>query len=98
MSDESSIKVGDLIRVVGKCEPENYIFRPYGFPYNKVGLITKLEFIFDDEIRNYDIDPELYQYTYDFRTYYGELIEVLVEGKKYWVFPDEIKKVNQQED
>jgi len=98
MCDEhSGFNVGDLIRVIHICDPEEYIFRPYGFPYGKVGLVTRLTY-FDDETEfEFDIDPGLYPIDYDFRAYYSDLIEILVEGRRYWVFLDEIEKVNQKE-
>ena len=95
MDNEFDLQIGDLIKVLNVCEAENYIFRPYGFPYDKVGLVTKLHFEVQNDTTDFEVDPALYPYDYDFRTYYGDLIEVLVDGRKYWVFLDEIQTLNQ---
>jgi hypothetical protein len=93
-------KVGDLVLVRDWCNANHYVFRPYGFPIGKVGLVISVE----NSKRFYEISEEeniysdTYPYTYpyghydyDWRWYYEDLIVILIEGKKYWVFQEEIE-------
>ena len=99
---ENNFKVGDLVRLVNNEDQYSFIFRPRGFPFGKVGLITEIseayryplgEPVFPYEERTYR--PRT-AYDYDFRWYYDDLISVLVEGKTYWVFLEEIEQLDNE--
>ena len=100
---QDNFKVGDLVRLVEKQDQHNFIFRPCGFPFGKIGLITEIS-----EAYRYPIGEPLFPYDetlqpiprsaydYDFRWYYDDLISVLVEGRTYWVFVEEIEQYNNE--
>ena len=98
----NNFKVGDLVRLVNNEDQYSLIFRPRGFPFGKVGLITEIS-----EAYRYPLGEPLFPYEeqtyrprtaydYDFRWYYDDLISVLVEGKTYWVFVEEIEQINNE--
>ena len=98
---QENFKVGDLVRVVKSADQHDFIFRPKGFPFDKIGLITEVSAAYRYPIG----DPEHYDdeticppprslYDYDFRWYYDDLYMILVEGKTYWVFVEEIEQYN----
>ena len=98
---KTSFKVGDLIRVVPSPDQNDFIFRPRGFPFGKIGLITEVSQRFRYPIT----DPDYYYsaspdprslYDYDLRWYYDDLYMILVEGKTYWVFIEEIEQCNHE--
>ena len=100
---QNNFKVGDLVRLVEKQEQHTFIFRPRGFPFGKIGLITEIseayryplgEPVFPYDERVYK--PVRTAYDFDFRWYYDDLISVLVEGKTYWVFVEEIEQFNNE--
>tara|TARA_Y100000296_G_scaffold79170_1_gene102781 strand:- start:1101 stop:1385 length:285 start_codon:yes stop_codon:yes gene_type:complete len=93
LTDKGGFKVGDLVRVVDTRDSETYIFRPYGFPCNKVGLVTDLQFNLNESLEIADIDLSSSSYDYEFQAFCNNLIGVLVEGRKYWIFLDELKKL-----
>ena len=100
---QDNFKVGDLVRLIEKQDQHNLIFRPRGFPFGKIGLITEIS-----EAYRYPIGEPLFPYDemlqpvprsaydYDFRWYYDDLISVLVEGKTYWVFIEEIEQYSDE--
>ena len=100
---QDNFKVGDLVRLVEKQDQHNFIFRPCGFPFGKIGLITEISeayrypiaqpfFPYDEMLQ----EPPRSAYDYDFRWYYDELISVLVQGRTYWVFIEEIEQYNNE--
>jgi hypothetical protein len=100
---KKNFNVGDLVQLVER-EPEySFIFRPLGFPFGKVGLITEISAAYRHPDGNpldaYSEETHGYSriaYDYDFRWYYDELIAVLVEGRTYWVFTEEIEKYSDE--
>jgi len=93
-------KVGDLVRVANTSPPSPYIFRPYGFPIGKIGLVIAIENTkqFYDISEEENVHSDTYPYTYpygaydfDYRWYNDDLIIILVEGRRYWVFQEEIE-------
>ena len=100
---KKNFKIGDLVQLVER-EPEySFIFRPLGFPFGKIGLITEISAAYRHPSSNlldaYVEDPQEYSrmaYDYDFRWYYDELIAVLVEGRTYWVFTEELEQYNDE--
>ena len=100
---QHNFKVGDLVRLVEKQSQHNFIFRPRGFPFGKIGLITEVSeayrypvaqpfFPYDETLQ----EPPRSAYDYDFRWYYDDLISVLVEGRTYWVFVEEIEQYDDE--
>jgi len=100
---QNKFKVGDLVRLVGKETQYSFIFRPRGFPFGKIGLITEVSeayrYPLDEPMFPYDEQtstPPRTAYDYDFRWYCDDLISVLVEGKTYWVFLEEIEQLDNE--
>ena len=100
---QHNFKVGDLVRLVEKQSQHNFIFRPRGFPFGKIGLITEVSeayrypiaqpfFPYDEMLQ----EPPRSAYDYDFRWYYDDLISVLVEGRTYWVFVEELEQYDDE--
>ena len=100
---QEKFKVGDLVRLVEKIDQHSFIFRPRGFPFGKIGLITEISeayryplgeplFPYDEMLHS----PPRTAYDFDFRWYYDDLISVLVEGKTYWVFLEEIEQLDNE--
>ena len=93
---DDDFQIGDLVRVLNTAEQHTFIYRPHGFPFGKVGLIVDVS-----ETHHYPPNIEnqeayVYPYgalDYDFRWYYDDLIMIFVEGKQYWVFKEEIEKL-----
>tara|TARA_A100001515_G_scaffold119696_2_gene102423 strand:- start:757 stop:1068 length:312 start_codon:yes stop_codon:yes gene_type:complete len=97
---DNNYKIGDLVVVRDLCDSQTFIFRPGGFPVGKVGIIIsiKSQDKFCEIPKEENIYSESYPYTYpygnyeyDWRWYYDDLIIILIEGKKYWVFEEEIQ-------
>jgi hypothetical protein len=94
-----AFKVGDLVRVLETAEASTFIFRPYGFPFGKVGLVIAIE----DKYKYYDYvgeTPDFHPYIalgYDHHWFYDDHIIIFVEGKKHWVYKEEIEKYNNNE-
>ena len=100
---QDNFKVGDLVRLIEKQDQHNLIFRPRGFPFGKIGLITEVSeayrypvaqpfFPYDEMLQ----EPPRSAYDYDFRWYYDDLISVLVEGRTYWVFVEELEQYDDE--
>ena len=90
--------VGDLIRVRDSVDAELFIFRPPGFPFDKIGLVFEIKTRYDP---NYQLPTDVNRYPYidyEYNTYYEDLIGVLIEGKKYWVFKNEIQLYKNEKD
>ena len=105
MNEQQNIfKVGDLVRLIEKEDQYSFIFRPRGFPFGKIGLVTEVSEAYRYPLGNpifpYDEEkistPPRTAYDYDFRWYYDDLISVLVEGKTYWVFVEEIEQYSNE--
>ena len=103
--------VGDLIRVRPREYGDDLIYRPDGFPYGKVGLVAEIEPQLKEyttyvpqtspprrtsSYRSFPWDDD-YGY-YEYRSYYSDLIVVLIDGQKFWVFQEEIEKFAHEED
>ena len=100
MDEHLGFKIGDLVRVLDLSTMENFIFRPSGFPYGKIGLIVDISEAYKYPM---DTDDDVYMYPrggfdYDFRWYYEELIMILITGRTFWVFSEELELYNKEED
>lgn len=111
MSD-SDLKPGDLIRVIDYSvigEELGYNYRSKSFPYGKVGLVVDVgpmmkeynspaKGSYKSQTSSVSTFPWGYDYGYyEYRSFYSDLVIILVEGKKLYVFREEIDKIKKDE-
>jgi len=90
--------VGDLVRVHDSVDAELFIFRPSSFPFGKIGLVFEIKTRHDPSYLT-PTDVNRYPYIdYEYNIYYEDLVGILIEGQKYWVFKDEIQLYKNEKD
>ena len=96
--DVEEYSVGDLIRVHDSVDAELFIFRPPSFPFGKIGLVFEIKTRHDPSYLT-PTDVNRYPYIdYEYNIYYEDLVGILIEGQKYWVFKDEIQLYKNEKD
>ena len=99
MADTHNFKTGDLVQVLELADESSFVYRPPNFPFGKIGIVVQISKIYGRDVPGPWYESEEWHprhYAFD---YYStghlwaddELVEVLVEGRKWWVFPDEIE-------
>jgi len=83
------------VRVLEAVEQNTFIFRPFGFPFGKIGLIVEINESYNQLTDIEHRETYLFPYgvlDYNFGWYYDDMIRIFVEGQQYWVFKEEIEK------
>jgi len=91
-----NFKAGDLVKIIEHCTEETFVYRPPDFPFGKVGIVVRHSILSESSWYYPTEDLEPFFFAYDYRQFRwmwheDELIEVLINGKMWWVFPDEIE-------
>ena len=92
--NDRGFKIGDLVVVRELIESERYIFRPHYFPYGKPGLVIDVEIAFSEYFEKHLGDATLRDYPFygdEYYWFHQELLVVLVEGQKWWLFAEELE-------
>tara|TARA_R100000149_G_C5869341_1_gene133525 strand:+ start:593 stop:901 length:309 start_codon:yes stop_codon:yes gene_type:complete len=91
---DSRFNVGDLVILRESVEHDKYLFRPRFFPYGKPGLVVNIEVPFLEYIEDYTYTPIVRHYPNygdEFYWFRQQLVVVLIEGQKWWLFAEELE-------
>ena len=91
---DSRFSVGDLVILRETVEHDKFLFRPRFFPYGKAGLVVDVEVPFLEYIEEHTYAPITRHYPNygdEFYWFRQELVVVLVEGQKWWLFAEELQ-------